>query len=216
MVRNNVSSSQAARRSAAKARAKERAGATASSGNGRSGIDYSWFDLIDTDSEPDTASQSTSAQPKAKAKAKSKVPMSVYAAGDLHMLNRNCADCSRVTQSFCDGRGPNNQCYAQRRFPHETWAGPTQRTPFCTICEEIAPFCRFCRAEDLAEAGLRAAQRTVAQGGPEITPERVRDLGFAVTRTNHGNLFYNTSMADQYGLNQMDFEELMDNVLNTV
>ena len=44
----------------------------------------------------------------------------------------------------------------------------------------------------------------------------MRDFGFDVTRTNHGNLFYNTPMADRYGLNQMDFEELMDIVRNTV
>ena len=62
------------------------------------------------------------------------------------MLMRACADCGRITTSFCDRNEMEGglPCLGSERVPRETWA-PGQRTPFCVECEERWVRCRFCR-----------------------------------------------------------------------
>ena len=66
--------------------------------------------------------------------------------GPTELLMRPCVDCGLVTGRYCDGEeedaGP--PCFAENRIPNEVWI-ENQRTPLCSVCDNLHNRCRFCR-----------------------------------------------------------------------
>ena len=60
--------------------------------------------------------------------------------------NFPCVECGLTTGNFCDGADA--KCYACCRVPTDFPEDSTMLTPFCTYCETLYGYCRFCRGVD--------------------------------------------------------------------
>ena len=68
--------------------------------------------------------------------------VSALSSGSMNDFFRPCVDCGKRTGRFCDGiRG---DCFAASRVPSEMW-NPGQRTPLCSLCDNLYDACHFCR-----------------------------------------------------------------------
>ena len=87
----------------------------------------------------------------------------IVAHGDGSELFRPCADCGRITGSFCDF------CLGRERFPQERWSDH-QHTPLCSFCDDEHGACHFCREEQSSsdsEAHPAAGTRSSGGSGPD-------------------------------------------------
>ena len=74
----------------------------------------------------------------------------------------NCTDCKATTTAWCEGR-EGRPCLASDRIPRCPWPKGWM-TPFCLKCEEKAPYCRHCRADE--EKAVRASSSWRTPMGP--------------------------------------------------
>ena len=74
-----------------------------------------------------------------------------------------------------------DQCFAAARVPADYGGNGTQRTPFCTYCETVLGYCRFCRGMHSCTPPTRTQHWSGIPGSMarQITPtqlEAVREV----------------------------------------